>query len=53
LAKFYPQIKIEARIANAMIVKIVPTAAVELSKKLSDIVFFFSKVKKFLFPKLT
>jgi hypothetical protein len=33
----YPHIKIAARIASATTVKIVPTAAVELSKKLSDI----------------
>lgn len=39
--KFYPQIRIETIIANAIIVKMVPTAAVELSKKLSGIFFSF------------
>jgi hypothetical protein len=37
MTRNYPQIRIDTMIERAMIVKIVPTAAVELSKKLSDI----------------
>lgn len=42
----YPQIIIAANIPNTIIVYKVPTAAVDSSKNLSDIILFFSNVTK-------